>query len=89
MAREKQHRIGKEMFVVQRDLGFLFRGVDGGMLPDKREQVGDFCWAIVPVASAIVLEAGNGECRGRVSQLSRAGRGNYHQEKKKEMAHGF
>lgn len=61
------------MFVGKRDLGFLFGGADGRVLSDKREQVGDFCWAIVPVAAAVVFEARDGECRGRLLQLGQAG----------------
>ena len=61
------------MFVGERDLGFLFCGADGRVLSDKCEQVGDFRWAIVPVATAVVFETRDGECRGWVLQLGQAG----------------
>ena len=70
---EKEHGIGKEVFVGERDLGFLLGGADGRVLSDICEQVGDFCWAIVPVAAAVVFETCDGECRGRVLQLREAG----------------
>ena len=71
---EKEHGIGKEVFVGERDLGFLLGGADGRVLSDKCEQVGDFRWPIVPIAAAVVFETRDGECRRRLLQLRQAGR---------------
>ena len=65
------------MFVGKRDLGFLLGGADGRVLSDKCEQVGYFCWPIVPVAAAVVFDTRYGECGGRVLQLRQAGRRDY------------
>lgn len=88
VAREEQHGIGEEVVVCQRDLGFLVRGANGRVLRDKCEQIGDFRRAVVPIATAVVLEAGDGKCRDRFSQLRRAGRGE-HEDENEKMAHGF